>query len=50
LWRYFHGSIGELIGVFSAFHEVQTTMVVEFYGVIDAMKETQKIGLTNGQE
>jgi len=25
-------------------------MVVEFYGVIDAMKETQKIGLTNGQE
>jgi len=33
----------EFIGVFSAF-EVQTTMVVEFYGVIHAIEEAQKHG------
>ena len=37
----------EFISVFSAFLKVQTNMVVEFYGVIHAMEETQKIGLTN---
>jgi len=39
--------MGEFIGVFSAFLEVQTTMVVEFYEVIHAMEEAQKIGFTN---
>jgi len=37
----------EFIGVFSIFLGVQTAMVVEFYVVIHAMKETQKMGLTN---
>jgi len=37
----------EFIGVFSAFLEVQTTMVAEFYGVIHVMEEAQKMGLTN---
>jgi len=37
----------EFRGAFSAFFEVQTAMVAEFYGVIHAMEETQKIGLTN---
>jgi len=40
-------SIREFIGAFSAFLEVQTAMVVEFYAVIHAMEEAQKIGLTN---
>jgi len=43
----FRGSMREFIGVFSAFLEVQTTMVVEFYGVIHAMEEAQKMRLTN---
>jgi len=37
----------DFIGVFSVFLEVQTTMVVEFYGVIHAMEEAQKMRLTN---
>jgi len=37
----------EFIGVFSAFLEVQTTVVAGFYGVIHVMEETQKMGLTN---
>jgi len=37
----------EFISVFSAFLKVQTNMVVEFYGVIHAMEEAQKMGLTN---
>ena len=37
----------EFIGVFSAFLEVQTGLVAEFYGVIHAMEEAQKMGLTN---
>jgi len=37
----------EFIGVFSVFLEVQIAMVVEFYGVIHAMEETQKMRLTN---
>jgi len=43
----FRGSMGEFIGAFSVFLEIQTTMVVEFYGVIHAMEEAQKMGLTN---
>jgi len=43
----FCGSIGEFIGAFFAFLEVQTSMVAEFYGVIHAMEEAQKMGLTN---
>ena len=34
--------MGEFIGAFSAFLEVQTALVAEFYGVIHAMKEAQK--------
>jgi len=37
----------EFIGAFSAFLEVQTALVVEFYGVIHAREEAQKMGLTN---
>jgi len=37
----------EFIRAFSAFLEVQNALVVEFYGVIHAMAETQKMGLTN---
>jgi len=37
----------EFIGAFSTFLEVQTVMVVKFYGVIHAMKEAQKMRLTN---
>jgi len=36
----------EFIGAFSAFLEVQTALVVEFYGIIQAMEEAQKMGLT----
>ena len=43
----FRGSMGEFIGAFSAFLEVQTALVAEFYGVIHAMEEAQKMGLTN---
>jgi len=43
----FRGSIGEFIGAFSVFLEVQTVMVAKFYGVIHAMEEAQKTGLTN---
>jgi len=43
----FRGSMGEFIGDISVFLEVQTVMVVEFYGVIHALEETQKMGLTN---
>jgi len=43
----FCGSMGEFIGAFSVFLEVQTTMVVEFYGVIHVMEEAQNMGLTN---
>ena len=40
--------MGEFISVFfSAFLEVQTVMVAEFYEVIHVMEETQKVGLTN---
>jgi len=37
----------EFIGSFSVLLEVQTALVVEFYGVIHAMEEAQKMGLTN---
>jgi len=39
--------MGEFIGAFSAFLEVQTTLVAEFYEVIHVMEEAQKMGLTN---
>jgi len=35
------------IGAFSAFLGVQTALVAKFYGVIQAMEEAQKLGLTN---
>jgi len=43
----FRGSMGEFIGVLSMFLEVQNAMVAEFNGVIHAMEEAQKMGLTN---
>jgi len=39
--------MGEFIGAFSVFLKVQSAVVVEFYGVIHAMEEAQKMGLTN---
>jgi len=39
--------MGEFIGVFSAFLEVHTALVIEFYGVIHAMEEAQKMGINN---
>jgi len=39
--------MGEFIGVFSAFLEVQTALLAEFYEVIHAMEEAQKMRLTN---
>jgi len=43
----FCGSMGKFIGAFSAFLDIQTALVVEFYGVIYALDEAQKLGLTN---
>ena len=43
----FRGSMEEFIGAFSTFLDVQTTLVAEFYGVIYALEEAQKLGLTN---
>jgi len=37
----------KFIGVFSVFLEVQSAMVAEFYGVLHAMEEAQKMELTN---
>jgi len=37
----------EFIGAFFVFLEVQSAMIAEFYGVIHAIKEAQKMGLTN---
>jgi len=39
--------MGEFISAFSGFLEVQTVLVAEFYGVIHAMEEAQKMRLTN---
>ena len=39
--------MGEFIGAFSAFLDFQTALVAEFYGVIYALEEAQKLGLTN---
>jgi len=39
--------MGEFIGAFSVFLEVQTTLVAKFYGVIHAMQKDQKMELTN---
>ena len=43
----FRGSMREFIGAFSAFFDVQTALVAEFYEVIYALEETQKLRLTN---
>ena len=43
----FRGSMKEFIGAFFVFLEVQSAMIAEFYGVIHAIKEAQKMGLTN---
>jgi len=43
----FRGGMREFIGAFSAFLDVQTAFVAEFYGVIYALEEAQKLGLTN---
>jgi len=45
LWRSFSWEY-EFIGAFFAFLEIQTAMVVEFYGVIHAIKEAQKMRLS----
>ena len=37
----------EFIGALSAFLEVQIAIVAEFYGVIHAIEEAQKMELTN---
>jgi len=39
--------MGVFIGAFSAFLNVDTTLVAEFYGVIYALEGSQKLGLTN---
>jgi len=39
--------MGEFIGAFLAFLEVQNALVAEFYGVIHDKEEAQKMGLTN---
>jgi len=43
----FRGSIGEFIGSFFVFLEAQSALVAEFYRVIHAIEETQKMGFTN---
>jgi len=43
----FRGSMRKFIGSFFAFLEVHTALVAEFYGVIHAMEEAQKMGFTN---
>jgi len=43
----FRGSMEEFIGGFSAFLDIQTALVAEFYGVIHATKEAKKMGLTS---
>jgi len=37
----------EFIGGFSAFFDIQTALVIEFYGVIHVIKEAKKLGLTS---
>jgi len=37
----------EFIGAFSAFLDIQTALITEVYGVIYALEEAQKLGLTN---
>jgi len=43
----FRGSMREFIRAFSAFLDIQTALVAKFYGVIHALKEAQKMELTN---
>ena len=42
----FHGSIGEFIGGFASFIDIKIALVIEFYGVIHAIKEAKTIGFT----
>jgi len=39
--------MGQFIDGFSVFVDVQTSMVVECFGVIHVMEEAQKMGLTS---
>ena len=39
--------MGKFIGIFSALLEVEVAMVAEFYEVIHAVEEAQKMGRTN---
>jgi len=43
----FCGSMWEFIGALSMFLDVQTVLAAKFYGVIYALEEAQKLGLTN---
>ena len=43
----FCGSMGEFIDGLSVFVDVQTSMVVECFGIIHVMEEAQKMRLTN---
>ena len=43
----FRGSMRKFIRAFSTFLDVQTALVAEFYEVIFALEEAQKLGLTN---
>jgi len=43
----FRGSMGEFIGGLSAFLDIQTALLAEFYGVIYAMEEAQRMGPTS---
>jgi len=40
-------SVGEFTGGFSAFLDVQNALVAEFYEVIHAIEQAQKIGFTS---
>jgi len=42
----FRGSMREFIGGFSAFLDIQKTLVAKFYGVINAMEKAQRMRLT----
>jgi len=43
----FHRSMGEFIGGFFAFLDVQTNLVYEFCGVIHAIEQALKMGFTS---
>ena len=43
-WNHLKSTHIKFIGDFSVFLEVQTAMVVQFYGVIHVIEEAQKMG------